>query len=92
MRGFVQSSAMKKLEIMATAEELEHFNNPVVKWSLNNTIAKFSPDGRDIRPEKENVENKIDPIVSLILAFQCWQECSILPQPMKAWSIGIKTD
>lgn len=89
MRGFSQSSAMKKFEIMATAEELEHFNNPVVKWALANTVPKYDPQGRDIRPEKEHVENKIDPVVALILAFQCWQETSILPGAIKPFVIGI---
>jgi len=71
MGGYILNMAMKELERIVLAKELEHFNNPVLRWSMQNLLPKTDPNG-NIRPDKSNPANKIDPSVALILAVDAW--------------------
>lgn len=71
MGGYNLSQTMKAMEIEISAGNVEHFNNPVHEWSLANCEPKLDPNG-NIRPDKSNPENKIDPTVAMILSFDAW--------------------
>lgn len=68
MAGYNLNQSMKRMEVEILAKNVEHFNNPVFRWSLANLEAKFDPNG-NIRPNKSDPNKKIDPSVSKILAF-----------------------
>lgn len=71
MGGYNLSQTMKAMEIDISAGKVEHFNNPVHEWSLANCEPKYDHNG-NIRPDKSNPENKIDPTVAMILSFDAW--------------------
>ena len=48
-------------------EKVEFQNDPVANWCFGNVVARL--DKKDnIFPNKEKYENKIDPVVALIMA------------------------
>ena len=69
LKGYAQNSAMSEMERVIASGDLEHFNNPVLRWSCGNLIPKRNHVGH-MRPEKETEINKIDPMVALILSFE----------------------
>lgn len=67
-QGFASMSApMKELEKIILSGKLIHNNNPVLKWMITNVAAKTDPAG-NIKPDKEKSNEKIDGIVTLIMA------------------------
>ncbi len=61
------SEPMKQLDALIHARKIRHNGNPVMTWSISNVVAKV--DAKDnVYPRKERLENKIDPVVSLIMA------------------------
>lgn len=61
------SDPMKSLEAAVIAAALEHDGDPVLAWAASNVVAHR--DAKDnVYPRKERNENKIDPIVALIMA------------------------
>lgn len=71
MGGYNLSQTMKMMEIEIAKKKVEHFKNPVHRWALSNCEPKHDANG-NIRPDKSNPENKIDPTVAMILSFDCW--------------------
>jgi len=66
--GFTSMNAPTKyLESMILEKKINHNSNPVLKWNFNNIMMKIDAAG-NIKPDKGKSTNKIDGIVSLILA------------------------
>lgn len=61
------SEPMKEVEAQIVSQQLFHDGNPVMTWMMGNVIAHL--DAKEhIYPRKEKPENKIDGVVSLIMA------------------------
>jgi len=67
-QGYVSMSpAMKELERLIREHLLAHGNNPVLTWMANNLVVRTDPAG-NIKPDKEKSTEKIDGMVSLVMA------------------------
>ena len=67
-QGFQQmSEPMATLDSLIRAGKIHHNGDPVLSWCMGNVIGKQGPNDA-VRPDKERVENKIDPAVALIMA------------------------
>jgi phage terminase large subunit-like protein len=61
------SEPMKEVEAAVLSGRLKHNGDPVFTWAMSNVVAHY--DRKDnIFPNKERPENKIDPVVALIMA------------------------
>lgn len=61
------SAPMKELESAVKGDRFHHDGNPVLTWMISNVVAKV--DAKDnVFPRKEKPENKIDGVVSAIMA------------------------
>jgi phage terminase large subunit-like protein len=59
------SQPMKDLEALAKSGKIIHNGDPILAWAIGNTVAE--PDKKDnVYPNKENVENKIDPTIGTL--------------------------
>lgn len=65
------SAPTKQFEALVLSERVEHFGNPVLRWMLSSTLVKTDPAG-NIKPDKEKSTQKIDGIVSSIMALGEW--------------------
>jgi len=61
------STPSKEYEKLMTNAELENFENPIIRWMLGNVELSIDPAG-NIKPDKGKSKNKIDGIVSDIMA------------------------
>lgn len=67
-QGFASmNSPTKELEKMILSQEIAHGGNPVLKWMASNVVVKIDPAG-NLKPDKGQSTEKIDGIVSLIMA------------------------
>jgi phage terminase large subunit-like protein len=57
----------RDLQTMIISHEVR-FSDPVLNWSLSNAVTKYSGDGKLMRVEKVNMQDKIDPVISTICA------------------------
>ena len=65
-QGFLSMTApTKELEKIVVGQELNHLNNPVLRWMANNVMTKTDPAG-NLKPDKEKSIEKIDGVVALI--------------------------
>jgi phage terminase large subunit-like protein len=61
------SEPMKQVEALIRDRKLYHNGDKVMEWAMSNVVAKL--DRKDnVFPNKERPENKIDPVVALIMA------------------------
>lgn len=61
------SEPMKELDALIRAGNIIHDGDPILAWAIGNTTGKL--DKKDnVFPSKDAPENKIDPVVSLIMA------------------------
>jgi len=66
--GYASMNAPTKyLESLILDKKLNHGGNPVLRWNMSNVMVKTDPAG-NIKPDKEKSTQKIDGIVSIILA------------------------
>ena len=61
------SPAMREAEKLILGGELTHDGNPVLRWQFSNTSVKTDPAG-NIKPDKERSADRIDGVVSMIMA------------------------
>lgn len=61
------SEPMKELEAKILKKEIVFQFDPVAMWAFGNVVAKEDKKG-NVFPDKERKENKIDPVVALIMA------------------------
>ena len=67
-QGFASMSApTKQLETLILQKKIHHGGNPVLRWMFDNVMVKQDANG-NLKPDKENSKEKIDGIVSLIMA------------------------
>lgn len=55
--------------ILCQKPEIRHDGNPVMDWMMSNVVLKYDPMG-NIRPDKDKSEEKIDGVMSSILALE----------------------
>lgn len=81
-QGFASMSApMKELEKLYLSGKLIHNSNPVLAWMASNVAARTDP-ADNIKPDKEKSSEKIDGIVTLIMALGL-----AITQPVKQTSV-----
>lgn len=67
-QGFASMSApSKELEKLILAKDIRHGNQPVLNWCASNVMVEMDAAG-NIKPSKKKSSEKIDGIVSLIMA------------------------
>ena len=67
-QGFGSMSApSKELEKLCFENKLHHNGDPVLRWAVSNVEIERNPAG-DIKPSKKRSSEKIDPVVSLVMA------------------------
>ncbi len=81
------SDPMKTLDALIRAGRFVHNGDPVMTWAISNVVTR--PDaGERVYPMKERPENKIDPVVALIMALgraiQHVEEQAVIP--LVAWA------
>ena len=70
-QGFVSMSMpTKTLEAEILAKNIIHNNNPCMNWCLSNVALQEDPAG-NIKIAKNKSKEKVDPIVSLVMALGC---------------------
>lgn len=80
-QGFVSmNEPTKALERLVISGGLNHGGNPVLRWMAGNVSVKTDPAG-NLKPDKEHSTEKIDGIVSLIMALG---RAGVAPAPAKA--------
>ena len=62
------SEPMKEFEAQVYARRFHHDANPVFAWAVSNVVYRENAKG-EVYPRKEREENKIDPVVATIIAF-----------------------
>lgn len=65
------SPAIKDLESMILKKELIHGGNPILRWQCGNVELEFDP-ADNVKMNKSKSRNKIDGMVSLVMALACW--------------------
>ncbi|MFD3431147.1 terminase large subunit [Nocardia fluminea] len=71
-QGFASMSAptkeLKRLMLSGTEERpvLRHGGNPAVRWTVDNFAVAIDP-AENVKPDKANAADKIDPVVALIM-------------------------
>jgi phage terminase large subunit-like protein len=73
-QGFLSmSEPTKELEKMVLSGTIHHDKNPVMRWQMGNV--ELSIDGADnIKPDKGKSTQKIDGVVALVMAINCWMK------------------
>lgn len=67
-QGYASMSApSKELERLITSKELRHMGHPVMRWMASHVATEEDPAG-NLKPSKKHSSEKIDGIVSLIMA------------------------
>ena len=67
-QGFVSmSTPSKEIERLMCEGKIQHGCDPVMRWMFGNVVLKRDPSGNQ-KPDKEKSGDKIDGIVSLIMA------------------------
>ena len=69
-QGFTSlSEPTKELERRVRGRLIVHDGDPVLRWALSNVVLRTDPAG-NIKPDKGKSANKIDPIVSAVMALR----------------------
>lgn len=72
-QGFASMSAptkdLQRLMLLGTVEQpiIRHGGNPLLRWTVDNFAVAMDPAG-NVKPDKQNASDKIDPVVALIMA------------------------
>ena len=61
------SEPMKEVEALITGKKIRHDGDRIMEWALSNVVSKRDRKDNDY-PNKEKYENKIDPVIALIMA------------------------
>lgn len=61
------SAPSKEFERLVTSGQLEHFDNPVMRWMLRNVVI-ITDTNENIKPDKKRSREKIDGIIAAITA------------------------
>lgn len=67
-QGFGSMSApTKECERLVLAKMMNHYGNPILRWSASNASVKIDPAG-NAKLSKETSSEKIDPMIALVMA------------------------
>ena len=67
-QGFLSvSEPMKNIEALTVSGKLIHFDDPVLRWAVSNTVRTQDPAG-NIKYDKSKTTEKIDPVAAMITA------------------------
>jgi len=80
------SPAMKELEAIVFDGRFHHDGDPVLTWAVANVVCHRDAK-ENIFPRKERVENKIDPVIALLMALLRWMAQPLLPSDMPVLEI-----
>jgi phage terminase large subunit-like protein len=62
---------MKELDALVRDHKFHHDGNPIMNWAMSNVVCHH--DVKDnIYPRKPSPEQKIDPVVALLMALYRW--------------------
>jgi len=61
------SEPMKELEKLVLENKAVHFGHPVLRWMVDNVIAKTDP-AENVKPDKSKSKERIDGVVALIMS------------------------
>lgn len=71
-QGFASLSApTKEFERLVLSSQIEHFDNPVLRWMLNSTAISIDAAG-NIKIDKQKCTQKVDGIAATIMAIGEW--------------------
>jgi phage terminase large subunit-like protein len=79
------SSPSKHLEALVLAEKLRHASHPVLSWMAQNVAVQSDHQG-NIKPSKAKSTERIDGIVSLVMALGLHATATAKP-PDQSWDI-----
>lgn len=83
-QGFISMNApMKELESLILKSEINHGGNPITRWQSSNVVA-VEDDAGNIKPSKKKSKDKIDGIVSMIMAiggYMNWKAENVQNKP-----------
>jgi phage terminase large subunit-like protein len=80
------SAPSKQLENWVVAGKLRHGGHPVLAWQANNVAIQTDSAAGNIKPSKAKSTERIDGIVSLVMAIGLWQVATT-PTPEQSWDI-----
>ncbi len=80
------SDPMKTLDGLIRSKRIVHNGDPVMTWAISNVVTRADA-GERVYPRKERPENKIDPVVALIMALgrETKREETKVAIPILAW-------
>ena len=80
------SAPSKQLENWVVAGRLKHGGHPVLAWQASNVAIQQDSAAGNIKPSKAKSTERIDGIVSLVMAIGLWQKATA-PPPEQNWDI-----
>ena len=80
------SGPSKQLENWVVAGKLRHGGHPVLAWQASNVAIQQDSAAGNIKPSKAKSTERIDGIVSLVMAIGLWQTATA-PKPEQNWDI-----
>ena len=80
------SAPSKQLENWVVAGKLRHGGHPVLAWQASNVAIQQDSAAGNIKPSKAKSTERIDGIVSLVMAIGLWQTATA-PKPEQNWDI-----
>jgi phage terminase large subunit-like protein len=86
-QGYASMSApSKQLENWVVSGKLLHGGHPVLGWQAANVAIQSDSAAGNIKPSKNKSSERIDGIVSLVMAIGLWQTATA-PKPAQSWDI-----
>ena len=86
-QGYASMSApSKQLENWVVSGRLMHGGHPVLGWQAANVAIQSDSAAGNIKPSKNKSSERIDGIVSLVMAIGLWQTATA-PKPEQNWDI-----
>lgn len=92
VREFPQTHAafaapMKELERLLKTGRLHHGGNPILRWAMDHLVVDIDSHG-DSKPSKKRASEKIDPVVSLLMALDLAIRQAAAPREPMMFFIG----
>jgi len=88
-QGYASLSApSKQLENWVVSGKVLHGGHPVLTWQAGNVAIQSDSAAGNIKPSKARSTERIDGIVSLVMAIGLWQKATA-PEPEQSWDITI---
>ena len=80
------SAPSKQLENLVVSGKIRHGGHPVLAWQASNVAIQTDSAAGNIKPSKARSTERIDGIVSLVMAIGLWQVATA-PTPEQSWDI-----